>query len=410
MRKASVVSLAAMLLCAAAASRVGAQVPVQEFRAGKSNLKAGPVRVHPFLYVMEIYDDNVFLTPTATRDDFITVVSPGVLFQLPFGRQEIDVGYRADIIEYADLDESNIRHTGRVQGKGSYPGGLSWAAFDEVKRTNDRPDTEQEPLIGRIQNDANLEVEYAFADRWSVAVGYANTVYDYDSGTFQNPGQPPADFDVTLSRMEQLATADAYYRVLPKTALLVEYGYGTTNYFNDGTAAVRDNEIHQGQVGVRGDITSKMNALVKVGYGTKQFDNPTQKDFTGLIASGRLAFQPTDRTLLTVLVDRSAPESSFRAIGGPDDFYVNEGAVLRLDQVLGHAGKIRVFAESGISNHDYQTSSRNDDVYAAGAGVHYQIRDYLGVSGEYLFERRDSNTAAFDYTNNRVVLRVLLTM
>ena len=93
-----------------------AQIPNQPFEAGKGNLRLGPVRIHPFLSVGEMYDSNVFLQPTDTQYDFITVISPGFILNLPAGRHQLTVGYRNDILEYARFpQESNVRYTGQLR-------------------------------------------------------------------------------------------------------------------------------------------------------------------------------------------------------------------------------------------------------------------------------------------------------
>lgn len=386
----------------------GQDIPALPFEPGKGNLKLGPVRVHPFAALGELYDDNVFLKPRDKRDDFITVISPGLVLGLPVGRHAVAIGYRADIVEFAELSrEDNVRHTGRVQANGDYPGGLSWAVQDEVKRTNERADTEIEPLIEHTRNDGSLEAEYAFADRWSAGVGYQNTVYDYDNQPAL-AGEPTGarDYGTALNRMEQLGTVDLYYRVQPKTALLIEYGYGNVSYFDDGVAAARDNVIQRALVGVRGELTSKVTALVKAGYQGKHFDDGAQADFDGAVAIGTVQYQPTDYTRVTLLLDRSTPESSFRARG--DEFYVNQGVTVRAEHVLND--RVRTYVEGFFADHDYQTSTRNDDLYGGVAGVRYQVHDYVGVSAEYLFVRRDSNIAGFDYPSNRVFLRVMVAM
>ncbi len=384
------------------AGAVHAQIPQLPFEPGTGNLRVGPVRVHPFVGVGELYDDNVFLQPRAKRDDFITVITPGIVLHLPLRQHELALGYRAEALQFARIEnEDTVRHTGRVQLKGRYPGGLSWYVQDEAKRTNERPNTEIEPLIDRDQNDGGAGFEYAFADRWAVGADYLNTVYDYRNQQ-PIPGGAIRDFGTELDRMEQLGTVDLFYLVQPKTALLVEYGYGEASYFAQRTARERDNITHLARAGLRGDLTAKITALVKMGFQRKDFDNREKPDFDGFVASGSVRYQPRERTLVTFLVDRSVPEASFRSLG--DEFYVSELFVLRADQVLGE--KIRAYAEGSVANHDYQRSIRNDDFYGGTVGLRYDIQPYLYVAVQYLFERRDSNLD-FDYTDNRIFLTVM---
>jgi hypothetical protein len=378
-----------------------AQVPVLPFEPGTGNLRLGPVRVHPFLGVAELYDDNLFLQPRDTKDDFITVVSPGLTFHLPVGRHDFTVGYRADFLEFARFSHENtVRHDGKVGLLGKYPGGLSWYAQDEALRTNERPNTEQEPLIERTQNNATVGAEYAFADRWAAGVDYYNTIYDY--GNQQPlPDGTRRDYGTQLNRMEQLVTTDLYYLIQPKTALLAEYGYGKINFASDVTAADRDSTVYLGRAGVRGEITSKLTALAKLGYQQLDFDNHARKNFEGFVASVDLVYLPRERTKIDLLVDRSTPVASFVSQG--DAFFVSNSVTLTIQQMLGD--RMRGFVSGTFANNSYEQSSRSDDYYAGAVGLNYQIREYLGVSAAYLYARRNSSGTPgldFDYSENRV--------
>ena len=56
----------------------------------------GPLKLHPFLGVAEIYTDNAFKTKANRQSDFIHTVSPGVQAQLKLGRRHrFVVDYRA---------------------------------------------------------------------------------------------------------------------------------------------------------------------------------------------------------------------------------------------------------------------------------------------------------------------------
>ncbi|MFI5394724.1 MAG: outer membrane beta-barrel protein [Candidatus Binatia bacterium] len=401
MRNSLATLLSACVALLVSATVVRAQVPVLPFESGQGNLRLGPVRVHPFLGVAELYDDNLFLQPTDKKDDFITVLSPGLTFHLPLGRHDFTIGYRADFLEFARFSQENtVRHDGKVGLRGKYPGGLSWYAQDEALRTNERPNTEQDPLIERTQNNAAVGTEYAFANRWAAGVDYYNTIYDY--GNQQPlPDGTLRDYGTQLNRMEQLVTTDLYYLVQPKTALLVEYGYGKINFSSDATAADRDSTVHLGRAGVRGEITSKLTALVKLGYQTLDFDNHTRKNFEGFVASVDLVYLPAERTKIDLLIDRSTPVASFISQG--DAFFVSNSVTLTIQQVL--RNRMRGFVSGTFANNSYEQSARSDDYYAGAVGLNYQIEEYLGVSAAYLHARRNSSGTPgldFDYNENRV--------
>jgi len=380
-----------------------AQLPPQRFEAGKGNLRLGPVRIHPFFALGELFDSNVFLQPTDTQSDFITVISPGLILNLPVKQHQFTLGYRADILEFARLTQENtVNHTGQFRAEAHYAGGWSWYVEDQPLRTTERPNTEFDPLIERTQNNGALGTEYRLADRWAVGADYLNVYYDYDNFP------PPEDYGTQLNRIEQYGSGDLYYLLQPKTALIGEFTYGDIAYINDGTATVRNNVNYFGRVGIRGRVTSKLTTTAKLGYQAKLFDNPTQKDFDGFVATGEIDYQPTDWTLLTLLFDRSTQEASYLVEG--DDFYINNSVTLTVEHVLKSNEKVRGFVSATYANADYVVSPRNDNFYAASTALSYQIQDWVGVSLQYLFARRDSTGTPFDfdYTDNRVFLRCLV--
>jgi len=382
------------------------QVPALPFEPGKGNLRLGPVRLHPYLGVAELYDDNIFLQPDDEKGDFITIISPGLTLQLPVRRHEITVGYRADILEFARYSQENtVRHAGKVALRGKYPGGLSWYAQDEALRTNEQPNTEQDPLVERTQNNANLGAEYAFANRWSAGIDYANSIYDYENQQ-PLPDGSLRDYGTQLNRMEQLISTDLYYRLQPKTSLLVEYGYGMVDFDAPATARDRDSVIHLVRAGIRGDLTYKITALAKLGYEVLDFDNRARSGFDGFVASVTVSYLPRDRTKIDLIIDRSTPVSSYVSEG--DAFFVSQSVTLSIQQVLGR--RWRALLAGTVGHNSYDESSRSDDYYAGTLGLHYQIREYLGVSAAYLYARRDSGGTPgqdFDYGENRFFIAVV---
>ncbi|HNP30394.1 MAG TPA: hypothetical protein PKK23_15205, partial [Nitrospirales bacterium] len=49
----------------------------REFMGG-DGLKVGPVQLHPFFGVAEVFTDNVFRRKTDRKSDFLTTLAPGL--------------------------------------------------------------------------------------------------------------------------------------------------------------------------------------------------------------------------------------------------------------------------------------------------------------------------------------------
>ena len=83
------------------------------------------------------------------------------MLELPLGRHKIDLGFRAEILRYVDLESQDTEHyfvLGNVLL--DFPGGLKVKLKEDFAQTSDPPGTE---LTGRIKSTTNVlspAVEY----------------------------------------------------------------------------------------------------------------------------------------------------------------------------------------------------------------------------------------------------------
>jgi len=140
------------------------------------NIHLGPLKVNSFLEASESYDDNLYLSPSDEKEEFITVVSPGVRLELPFlGRHVLKAGYRADLYAFADNEKEN-----RQDQKAdallyfNFPGGLEITAAN-IYTLAAEPSTHE--FVGKrffVENWARAEVGYRFVDVWKIQLNYEN--------------------------------------------------------------------------------------------------------------------------------------------------------------------------------------------------------------------------------------------
>nr|MBA3966658.1 outer membrane beta-barrel protein [Nitrospirales bacterium] len=91
-------------------------------------IKAGPVRLHPFLGVAEVYTDNVFRRNTNTKSDTLTTIAPGLQAFMPFGggKHSVLLDYRAGIFRYNTFTQNNaVTQDALGHVSLNYPGGLA---------------------------------------------------------------------------------------------------------------------------------------------------------------------------------------------------------------------------------------------------------------------------------------------
>ncbi|MEX2146681.1 MAG: outer membrane beta-barrel protein [Candidatus Rokuibacteriota bacterium] len=350
-------------------------------------------RVTPFITQRVEYESNVFQTPNNEQDDVIFRTIPGILVELPLGRHRLDFGARMEVLRFADLDSQDTEHY-FLFGTLSldFPGGLRAALKEDLAYTSDPPGTE---LTGRIESLTNVlspSVEYAFARRWALGADYVWTHVDFDRTVNQ------------LDRDEHTFGITGFYKVAPKTDLLLNLAYGTKEF---STAGVRDVERYIGVVGLRGEITPRLTSTFRIGWEVREPDNPRRTSYSGIVAGGDWVFQPTDRTRFTLTTERFVAESVYRT----NLFYVANFVTFAAEHKF--TPKLLVTGNVFGGTNEYPDKAgrrdwRRDEIYGAGLGLDYQIQRWLAVGADYTYTRRYSNFAEFDYEDNIVGAKVTL--
>jgi polysaccharide biosynthesis protein VpsM len=369
----------------------------------QGNIELGPFRILLNLDLSGEYNDNILLAPRDELSDFIWTISPGVTIELPGRRWALRLGYRADIIRYTDHNElDTVDHTVQAAAQATF-GRLNLSLTDEFKITQDFPGfpvPELTTVTERHENLLRVEGEYRVADRWSVGAHYNFLLVNYIERQFNE-----------LDRQDHTVGGTVFYRVAPKTSVLAEYDYQIIRYDLDAVAAVRDSDSHFFLVGVKGDLTAKTSATVKVGYQIKDYDNPALEDFDGPIVEAEVIWKYREPSQLRIYGGRANIESTF--VG--NNFFVATYGGVELRHYI--TSVLLLTARGLLGTNDYPeritigtaTRKRDDTFFEAGLSLRYQIRRWLAVELAYQFLRRDSNFSDFDYTNNRVIGTVHLT-
>jgi hypothetical protein len=354
-------------------------------------------KVSPFISERVEYESNVFQASSRSQDDVIFKTIPGFVLELPLGRHKIDLGFRAEILRYVDLENQDTEHY-FVLGNLllDFPGGLKFKLKEDFARTSDPPGTE---LTGRINSSTNVlspSVEYGFAQRYAIGLDYVWANVDFD------------DIVSELDRDEHTVGVTGFYRVQPKTDLLANFSYGIKEF---DRATDRDVTRYIGAVGVRGEITRRLVSTFRIGYEVRDPDRGSIGSYRGVVIGGDFVYTPTARTRISLITERAVQESVFAT----NVAYLANLLTLSAEHFL--TPKLLLSGRLFGGNGDYFEKARkvngsfdwrNDWVYAASVGVEYQIQKWLGVSADYTHARRDSNFDNFDFTDDIVGAKVTL--
>jgi len=356
------------------------------------------LKLSPFLTERIDYETNVFQVPSHAQSSVIFRTIPGFLADYTFGPHSLSVGGRVDILRYVALPEQNtVNYAFVTQLRLEFPRTLV-NIRDDIVRTTDPPNTELTGPIVSLTNTLNAQTEYRVTDRFSVG-----TEASWLHVSFQDP-TVAAD----LNRNEYLINGSVYWKVRPTLDLKLTPFYIREDFTDSTNRNVND---YGGTLGLRGAITPRLTSTFRVGILDRVPDSSGQPGYLGWIMGGGFIYTPTDRTMISLIFDRSPQESTFNDV----PFYVTTNAALNFSQRI--TPKITVTAKLGGGVNNYpekqetvggQFKFRQDYFYAFSVGAEYQIRRWLNVGVDYAHMGRTSNFDQYDFKDDRITGRVTL--
>ena len=370
--------------------------------AAQGNIELGPFRILPSLELAVEYDDNILLTADNEIEDFIWIISPGIVIELPSRRYAVRLGYRADILRYMENDQfDTVHHNLLADARVNFAGGLGLRLSDRFVITDEFagfPVPELTQLVERTENTLDVGADYTLRERYSFDVNYRWFLVDYED-----------DFD-DLNRQDHTVAGTFFYRFLPKTSVLGEIDYVVVRYEDPSAAEIRDSDGWRFWVGLKGDLTAKTTALIKAGWEWKNYENPTQEDWDGLIAEASVIWKYRDPSDVRLFAGRANVESTFEG----QNYYVTTFGGLEVRHFLSERLILRVAGLGGVNDYPEDTTigtetARRSDVFVqAGVTLKYQMRRWLAFELGYNYLNLNSNFNEFDYQDNRVKASVLL--
>lgn len=207
-------------------------------------------------------------------------------------------------------------------------------------------------------------------------------------------------FPLTLTYDLDLVTLGVtyYYRVAPKTRLLMDLSQSNFNYPNGNSTL--SNVERKALVGATWDLLAATSGTVKGGYFNKKAGNATIRDQSGVNLEGVLNWKPLTYTEVIATANRAATEAS---IGAPG-FVLTSGGSLTWK----HAW--RSYINSTLSanklRNQFTGTDRVDNITGLNASVMYDLTRSVGVGIEVGYTKRDSTNPLFTYDQRRTLFKL----
>lgn len=367
-------------------------------------LKVGPVRLHPFLGVAEVYTDNVFRRDTNRRSDFLTTIAPGVQALLPFGggRHSFLVDYRAAQFIYKKFNKNNALAQDVVGHVSlNFASGLQVdLQGDHVEGFDPRGsevDTQQQDITKWETNGFLGQVSYNGPGAGiSLRTSYLDLHY-------KNNGQAPR-----RDRTRLRADLNLIANVTKSTSALL--GFQVSDYTYDKNKRL-DNFSYAGYTGFNLAPSRVLSGNFNIGYVVLNYDRaPLEqpppsglsagtKQVKSLFMRGNLQWNPTSRLSISATPFRFISQS---AVFGTDTF-IQTGVFINARQLL--TERVGLRASLSYVNDDFN-NDRQDNRFLWRMGPEYRTVKWLGFRLDYIFEKRGSTDSNFNYYSNTIMLTI----
>jgi hypothetical protein len=391
------------------------------------------IEVTPMITVSETYDDNIDLTKTNKKSDYIATVTPGAILALRSEKTNLSLSYYPSFVRYADYDENNTtRHSAGLNFGQALTEYLKFNLTNTYLKSND-PLEDPQNLQGIRQtrnkywtNITDANFSYLFGAGSRVNVGYRYNIYENDQITLDDSKihNPYASLtywldvrngaeltysytDAAYSRDDNLLAESDYTsnaagvrylrRFTPNSTGYVGYNYATYDYDRDFP---QDFDVHSGLVGLDHSFSPEYTVSASLGYFirvneiTDNQDGPTcTASLTRNFARGNITVGGNGGWSYENLQQGAGRTSGFSEYYGG---FVN--------------GRYEVFERvnlyAGLSyRHDKYTLD-SSDYFRGNCGVRWEFLQYFFAALDYSYVDRSSDLGLDEYTGNRIMLTV----
>ena len=371
--------------------------------------------VHPYASLTAEYTDNLFSTQGGEKDDFLTMITPGVWLAFPGADAEViniassssaaggmaqtrfqqgDTGrfqtffkYAPTFETYAVTDQRDIV-THQVDGYAALNlrGGLSFELMDQYQDNRDSV-TDDTDSAEYNNNLMGLTTSYEVTEKLKARVDLRYFDVNYDSI------KPEKD------REDLAVTGYVFFAVMPKTSLFGEITHVDIDYDTlDPIYGNKDSTELKLYAGVKYDASDRMNAMLKVGFMDKERDADSDSK-SSLSYEGTLWYDVSDRVDLNASSSLMNRESIIGVYATVTKFSVTGtyDATQRVDASL------MLF----VSDEAYEKEDRDDSTYTISPSVRYALNNKIYANLAWSLSERDSTGGAnnvSDYTRNSIIL------
>ncbi len=355
-------------------------------------------RLSPSFTLKPFHNDNLTSAASGEIESFGTVAESNLVYEKESNTKRMFADYliSAAAHESSSADDYVDQRFGlgfELFPSSRYYLGIQGEFFD----THDPRGSGAAEGTGAVQANPDewhhVKLESNFAYGADTAKGRAELDVGYIAKDYDNNRATTAVRD----REDTYGSARFYYRVMPKTSLVLEGRVLEVNYDTQAaTTTSIDSTTSRILAGVTWESTYKTTGTAQVGYIQKNFDTPARADGDDITWELGIEWRPRSYSTVSLSTARD-----FQETNGTGNFTKNDSVTAswvhdwlpRLSTLV-----IFTYAENSF---DQAITPRSDDLMTAGVSVNYDIRRWLALGAGYTYDERDSTVSTFDYETNK---------
>jgi len=394
-------TVAAILNCVALASNGKAQEP--------SNIEEA-FSMEPELGLEVRYDDNIFQSSTGITSSIISIISPGLFVSAHPSKHRFEFLYEGDFARYSDSSPDN--YDDHYLEAGAYLALGQRGSFDIVGSYDDAHDDRGTGLTEGFDPAINIPPE---PDEYQLA----KILGRFSFGSIASKGRLVLetgyrDLEYTnhldrtrfFDRSENHGEATFYFRVMPKTSLLLDARLTEIDYLNDRTLQPSLNsKEYRYLFGVTWDTTAKTTGTVKVGYVQKTFDESARGEFSDPSWEVDVRWSPRTYSHFDFQTARLPSETN-----GLGDFIDNTSYSATWEHEWSDRIKSRLGARYLEQDYRGSTLNRKQELTEYSFSLSYEMRRWLSWTAGVEVNSRNSNIDRFEFDGNVYSISVLMTL
>lgn len=342
-------------------------------------------------------DSNVENNFNEAADNLLKF-APNISFSNIIGKHQFSATYAGTFTKYSELSQFDYDdHLATIR-----------IIFDHSIKLSSEFTVSYEDAIEQpgstngVFDDANAFNQFSMS-QMSAAVFYGTRAsigqfiveLDYNNVDFANTNQRFRNAEITN------ITGSYFYRIAPNTRLLIELVNANFDYSDAESIDDQSRLQNTYSTGIEWTSSAQTTSIFKLGYQTRDFDNPAFSNTNDLAYSLDIVWQPKTYTQVTFGATRAGAES---AIQGTVDTIRNTYSIdlqYELSSLL-VLGSLIEYTKDDIS-------IRTDTNTNFQLGLTYSVKHWLDVSLSYALENRQSSDSLFEYDSELIQLSFIST-